>query len=93
METARRSSGGFLSKAGAGGRAARLSSGGILGETGAGVEAARRSSGGFLDGGRSHNRVTGMNQVRGVHTWSEAAEIAEVIVGVREWWNGVARNG
>ena len=90
---ARRSSDGILGKTGAGVEAARRSSSGILGETGAAVEAARRSSSGFLDGGRSHNRVTGINQVRDVHTWSEAAEITEVIVGAREWWDGVARNG
>ena len=34
-----------------------------------------------------------MNQVRVVHTWSVAAEIAGVIVGAREWWNGAAGNG
>ena len=95
-EAARRFSGGILSKAGGGGNAARRSSGGFLSKAGAGGEAARRSNGGILDGRshncRSHNRVRGMNQVRVVHTWSVVAEIAEVVVGARECWDGVAGN-
>ena len=93
VKAAKRVDGGVLGKAGTGGKAARRSSGGILTKAGAGGKAVRRSSGGNLYGGRSRNRVGGMNQVRFVYTRSVAAEIAEVIVGAREWWDGVARNG
>ena len=82
-----------FSQVGAAGRAVRQSGGGGLDKAGAEGKAVKRSGGGGQGNDGGHELPSNLGWIRGVHTVSVAAIVAEIVFGVWERGDGPGAAG